>query len=108
MWIDRMYNDIVTLYRLDISQDESGNEVATLIDPQELFCKTKSIGMKEFYAAATTDMLPELTVVLADEYDYDNQKIAEYGGVFYDISRTYVNGHEVELTLMKRLGTNER
>ena len=84
-----MYNDIVTLYRLDISQDESGNEVATL-------------------AAATTDMTPELTVVLADEYDYDNQKIAEYRGVFYDISRTYVNGHEVELTLMKRLGTNER
>lgn len=68
MWIDRMYNDIVTLYRLDISQDESGNEVATLIDPQELFCKAKSIGMKEFYAAATTDMMPELTVVLADEY----------------------------------------
>ena len=97
-----MYNDIVTLYRLDISQDESGNEVATLIDPQEQFCKAKSI------VAATADMTPELTIVLADEYDYSNQKVAEYEAVFYDISRTYVNGHEVELTLMKRLGTNER
>ena len=103
-----MYNELVTLYRLDISQDDSGNETVTLIDPQELFCRVKSIGVKEFYAAATADMTPELTIVLADEYDYSNQKVAEYEGVFYDISRTYVNGHEVELTLMKRLGTNER
>ena len=71
-------------------------EVATLIKREygkedvlrEVFCGVRSIGMKEFYSANSTDYRPELKLVLAD-----------YNGQRYRILRTYRAGQELELTL---------
>lgn len=66
---------------------------------REVFCGVLSIGMKEFYAASTTDFHPELKLVLADYLDYNGETLADYNGQRYRILRTYRTGQELELTL---------
>lgn len=82
-------------------------EVATLIKREygkddvlrEVFCGVRSIGMKEFYSANSTDYRPELKLVLADYLDYNDERLADYNGQRYRILRTYRAGQELELTL---------
>lgn len=66
---------------------------------REVFCGFRSIGMKEFYSANSTDFRPELKLILADYLDYDDETLADYNGVRYRILRTYRVGQELELTL---------
>jgi hypothetical protein len=83
------------------------NEVATLIkreygkadELREVFCGVRSIGMKEFYSANSTDFRPELKLILADYLDYDDETLVDFNGVRYRILRTYRVGQELELTL---------
>jgi hypothetical protein len=86
------------------------NEVAVLIKREykgatrvetkrEVLCGVRSIGMKEFYSAHSTDFRPELKLVLADYLDYNDETMAEYNGERYRILRTYRAGQELELTL---------
>lgn len=83
------------------------NEVATLIKREygkedvlrEVLCGVRSIGMKEFYSANSTDFRPELKLVLADYLDYNDETLADFNGVRYRILRTYRVGQELELTL---------
>lgn len=83
------------------------NEVAVLIKraygeddvKREVFCGVRSIGMKEFYSANSTDFHPELKLVLADYLDYNGETLADYNGERYRILRTYRAGQELELTL---------
>lgn len=66
---------------------------------REVFCGVLSIGMKEFYAASTTDFHPELKLVLADYLDYNDETLVDYNGKRYRVLRTYRKGQELELTL---------
>ena len=86
------------------------NEVAVLIKREyngatrvetkrEVFCGFRSIGMKEFYSANSTDYRPELKLVLADYLDYNGETLADYNGTRYRILRTYRTDQELELTL---------
>lgn len=93
------------------------NEVAILIKrsydgaervetSREVFCGVRSVGMREFYSANSTDFRPELKLVLADYLDYDDETLVDYDGKRYRILRTYRNGQELELTL-ERAPTEE-
>lgn len=75
---------------------EGANRVETR---REVFCGVRSIGMKEFYSANSTDFRPELKLILADYLDYDDETLADYNGIRYRILRTYRVGQELELTL---------
>lgn len=66
---------------------------------REVFCGFRSIGLREFYAASTTDFHPELTLVLADYSDYNGETLVDYDGQRYRVIRTFRNGQELELTL---------
>ena len=66
---------------------------------REVFCGFRSIGMREFYAASTTDFHPEAKLVLADYLEYDGETLVDYNGQRYRIIRTYRTGQELELTL---------
>lgn len=82
--------DIAILIKREYGKDDIKREV---------FCGVRSIGMKEFYAASTTDFHPELKLVLADYLDYNGETLADYNGQRYRILRTYRTGQELELTL---------
>lgn len=80
-----------------IKRDYDG---ATLVETRrEVLCGVRSIGMKEFYSAHSTDFRPELKLVLADYLDYNDETLADFNGVRYRILRTYRVGQELELTL---------
>lgn len=75
-------------------------EGATRVETQrEVLCGFRSIGMREFYEANSSDFHPELKLVLADYLDYDGETLADYNGTRYRILRTYRTGQELELTL---------
>jgi hypothetical protein len=85
------------------------DEVAILIKREygkddikrEVLCGVRSIGMKEFYTASSTDFRPELKLILADYLDYEGETLADYDGQRYRILRTYRAGQELELTLSR-------
>lgn len=75
-------------------------EGAALVETKrEVLCGVRSIGMKEFYSAHSTDFRPELKLVLADYLDYNDETLADFKGERYRILRTYRAGQELELTL---------
>lgn len=82
--------DVAVLIKREYGKDDVKREV---------FCGFRSIGMREFYAASTTDFHPEAKLVLADYLDYDGETLADYNGQRYRIIRTYRTGQELELTL---------
>ena len=83
-------NDVAVLIKREYGKDDVKREV---------FCGFRSSGMREFYAASTTDFHPELKLVLADYLDYNGETLADYNGQRYRIIRTYRTGQELELTL---------
>ena len=83
-------NDVAVLIKREYGKDDVKREV---------FCGFRSIGMREFYAASTTDFHPELKLTLADYLDYEGETLADYNGKRYRILRTYRKGQELELTL---------
>jgi hypothetical protein len=102
-----MFNDVCYLYSETVTMDEDMNESRTLGEPREVFCQARSIGMREFYAAQTAGLKPDITLVLADYYDYDNEKIVGYRDKYYDVTRTYIKGNGIELVLTERLARIE-
>lgn len=83
-----MYNDVITLLSIEEEPNDIGDLVET-ITRTEVFAEVRSIGMKEKYEALAVGLKPELTFVLADYYDYDNQEAVEYNGIRYKVLRTY-------------------
>ena len=80
-------------------------DILTLLDdnyrPRDVFCRVRSIGMKEFYQANATDFHPEAKFILADYLDYNGETMAIHNGQLYRILRTYRTGIELELTAEK-------
>lgn len=101
-----MYNEIANLCAVKIEQDEYGNENRVL-EKRPVFVQPRSVGQREYYAAATTDFKPELTLVLADYYDYNDEQIVEYSGRLYSVIRTYINRNRLEIVLERRAGVWE-
>ena len=78
------------------------NEVLTLIGadgPRDVFCRVRSVGMKEFYEASARDFHPELVFVLADYLDYSAEQQCRHRGQLYHVLRTYRSGQELEIVV---------
>ena len=68
------------------------------VSTRNVFCRVGSIGMREFYAAYSTDYHPEVKFILPDYLEYQNETLADFNGQRYRILRTYRTGQELELT----------
>ena len=69
---------------------------------REVFCTVKSIGQQEAYLAMGQGLNPELKVILAHDFEYEGERLADMDGVRYDILRTYVTETDgIELTLQR-------
>lgn len=91
-----MYNDVISL----VTIEEIKNEVGDLIKSRtesEVFTELKSVGQTEFYQAKALGLKPELKFVLADYYDYNDEKIINYNGKDYRVLRTYRKNNELEI-----------
>lgn len=80
------------------------NEVLTLIGAEgsrDVFCRVRSVGMKEFYEASARDFYPELVFVLADYLDYSAEQLCKHDGQLYRVLRTYRSGQELEIVVTR-------
>lgn len=96
-----MYNDVITLLTITEAENDIGDLVET-ITKKEVYAQVRSIGMKEKYEAFAVGLKPELTFVLADYYDYDDQEFIEYNSVRYSVLRTYRKiTNEIEIVVTR-------
>lgn len=96
-----MYNEVIALLTITLIKDDIGDMIETIIK-NEVFAKVRSIGMKEKYEALAVGLKPELTFVLADYYDYDNQEFIEYEDNRYSVLRTYKKDtNELEIVVTR-------
>lgn len=100
-----MYNEIAELGKEKLTKDEYLNEIQSF-EWTEVFCKRASIGQQEFYSSAVVSLKPEFKLILADYYDYDNQKVIRYDGKLYDVIRTFIAKNTIELTVKERFERN--
>lgn len=96
-----MYNDVITLLTITETVNDIGDLVET-VAKKEVFAQVRSVGMKESYEALAVGLKPELTFVLADYYDYDDQEFIEYNSVRYRVLRTYrKTSNELEIVVTR-------
>lgn len=95
-----MQNDVITLVSVANTVNELGDTVSVRTE-REIFAEVRSIGMKETYEALAHGLKPELTFVLADYYDYNDEMIVIYEEKEYRVLRTYRNSNALELVVTK-------
>jgi SPP1 family predicted phage head-tail adaptor len=98
-----MFEGTAILKKAVVTQDEALNEIETYTE-RTVFVRPRSVYASEFYQAAAVGLKPSLTLVLASFADYDGEKLVEYNGKEYTVTRTYQrpDRDSVELTLEER------
>lgn len=79
------------------------------LDPAQsgrrVFCTVRSIGMQEAYQAMGQGLNPELKIILAHDFEYQDEPLLEYKERKYKIIRTYVTEADgIELTCQRVTG----
>lgn len=107
-----MYNHELTLIGYRTIKDEIGNEVTEPVYT-DVLCKVSSIGQKEFYDAAISNLKPEMKFIIHD-FEYEGQREVEFKGIRYKVMRTFqgrkgrnntnLDFDEIELTCEKVVG----
>lgn len=80
-----MYDETCNLIPVTKSISIIGDPLETEGTPRAVFCRVKSYSMKEKFMAETTGDRPELTIVLADKAEYNDEPIVEYKNVRYKV-----------------------
>lgn len=89
-----MFNDELILIAVTYGSDGIGNQTETE-ERRAVLCNVDTIGRREFYEAATSDLNPEI-VFTVNKYEYQKERYAEYEGVKYRIIREYLLKDEFE------------
>ena len=99
-----MFEGTAILKKAVVTQDEALNEIETYAE-RTVFVRPRSVYASEFYQAAAVGLKPSLTLVLASFADYEGEKLVEYNGKEYTVTRTYQrpDRDSVELTLEERV-----
>ena len=70
-----------------------------------VFCTVRSVGMREAYEAKAVGLSPEYVLVLPYDFEYGGEKKCVFGGLRYDIIRTYATEADgIELTIQREDG----
>ena len=94
--------DELTLIAQTITTDDYNVEVISESE-RTVLCEVFSITQSEFFAAANTELQPELrfTVFFGD---YENESVVEFQGTRYAVYRTYRSGDYMELYVERKIG----
>jgi hypothetical protein len=82
-----MYDDQLTLISMQYRGDEIGNQVP-IESRTDVLCTVRSIGFREFYAAAGTDYKPEI-IFHVNKWDYNKENAVEYDNERYKVIRSF-------------------
>lgn len=94
--------DELVLIAQTVTTDDYNVEVISE-NERTVLCEVNSITQNEFFAAANTELNPELrfTVFFGD---YEGESIVEYQGKRYAVYRTYRAGDYMELYVERKIG----
>lgn len=103
-----MYDTTATLLSETIAQDAYLNEIKTYQGRDIFVRRTRSIYRDEFYQAAAVGLRPAAVLVIFAG-DYTGEKLVEWQGITYAVTRTYQapGSDDLELTISERLGDRE-
>ena len=92
--------NVLTL--ISVSPEAAGVGTEPAESARDVFCTVKSIGQTEAYQAMGIGLNPELKVILAHDFEYEDERLCELDGKRYEILRTYVTETDgIELTLQR-------
>ena len=99
-----MFDTTATLLQEQITKDASLNEVKTYTMHEVYVRRVRSVGANEFYQAAAQGLRPSIVLVVFFG-DYSNEKLVEWLGQIYTVTRTYQrpDSDDLELTLERDL-----
>lgn len=94
--------DELVLISQTLTKDDYGVEVVTEKE-RTVLCEVNSISQSEFFAAANTELQPELKFSVFFG-DYENESVVEFQGNRYAVYRTYRAGDYMELYVERKIG----
>ena len=97
-------DDVIKLIQARSPVRDANGNIKYTEQKAERFCKVRSATRREFYAAETQGIKPELIITISNRVDYNGERELEYHGERYVVTRTYWSGDEVELTVGKKIG----
>lgn len=97
-------DSVAKLIAETITVNDIGQEVKEET-ARQVFCQTRSITRSEFYDAANAGLKPEAVLILSTAYDYQGEKLVEWGGERYTVMRTYQapDSDALELTIQQEV-----
>lgn len=98
--------EVLTLVSVSHTVDLYGDLVATETT-RDVFCEVASIGEKEFYQAQAVGLQPTLKFILADYLEYEDEPVVKYNGERFRVLRTFRNGQELEITVIREINPPE-
>lgn len=90
--------DVVTLITESPTQHGVYDDITETA--RDVMCTVRSASYKDIAAAGSDGLLPEIVFRLAHDFEYQDEKIAEYHGRRYNVDRVYVGDQSdwIELT----------
>lgn len=97
-----MWNDELVLIKNNYSYNDAGDKVKNEIKTP-ILCDVRSSTRAEFYDYGDNENRPEYVATI-NTFEFDNEKVAEFRGNKYRITRTYeVDRDLTELTLSRKI-----
>ncbi len=87
------------LLRVEYLTDSSGTQKARIASDRQIFCRRRSVGLREAYAAMQIGRNPEIMADIPEAGDYRGENFAVVDGEVFKVLRTYQHGLKLELTL---------
>ncbi|MDD3122643.1 MAG: hypothetical protein PHC62_03885 [Candidatus Izemoplasmatales bacterium] len=97
-----MWLDTCKLVKNNETINDSGKLIKSSENMIEVFCEEKSIGMREFYSAQTSNLKPEVQITVKI-FDYNKERYVVYNEEEFTVVRTFhpQNSDDVELYLAR-------
>lgn len=74
---------------------------------REVFCQVHTISQKEFFKAGEQGLKPQYRFTIANNADYEGEKLIIYNGKEYAVYRSFVKNTEaIELYVEEKVGIN--
>lgn len=101
------YSEIIYLYSETIGEDEVGNQISTLSQPNKSYAKKQSVRTNEFYNATMNGLTPSMEFVIK-RLNYSGETLVEWNNTLYEVIRTIdpKNKYDIVLVCAKKIGIN--
>lgn len=92
-------SNVLRLLRVEYRTDRSGTQKPEIASDRMIFCRIRSVGIREAYAAMQIGRDPEIMADIPEAGDYRDENFAVADGEVFKVLRTYRHGLKLELTL---------